>query len=207
MRINAKLVTRIALAVVAMTVVAVGGAATWFSQEGYRLYVVKTGSMVPTYDPGDVVIDGPVSDRLTRGDVVTFQISAAGDLVTHRYTHTDQDGRVHTKGDNNLAVDAWALRADQLRGVVDRHVPNLGYLLVFLRQPAGIGGVMTSALSVILLWGLCFPPPDAARTRAGQGPAMCWKRNVRRSRDTADGVRPPGDATYVSLPRSGVLET
>jgi signal peptidase len=163
-RINAKLVTRTVLAVVVLTTLALGGAAAWFSHEGYRLYVVKTGSMLPTYAAGDVVVDRPVAGTLTRGDVITFQISAAGDLVTHRYTHSDRDGRVHTKGDNNSTADAWALRADQVRGVVERHVPNLGYLVVFLRQPAGIGGVMTSALSVVLLWGLCFPAQTGAAT-------------------------------------------
>jgi signal peptidase len=155
----------IALLLVATAVLAVGGAATWFSHEGYRLYVVKTGSMSPTYDAGDVVIDKPASAGYRPGDVLTFQISAAGDLVTHRLTHLDKAGQVHTKGDNNKTADSWSLRPEQVRGVVDGHVANLGYLIVFMRQPAGIAGVMTSTLSMLLLYGLCFPA--AARTPTG----------------------------------------
>ena len=41
--------------------------------------------------------------------------------------------------------------------------------MVFLRQPLGILGVMTSALSLFLLWGLFFPPraPSPACRWAG----------------------------------------
>ncbi|MCW2762948.1 MAG: hypothetical protein JWR85_3149 [Marmoricola sp.] len=42
---------------------------------------------------------------------------------------------------------------------------NLGHLIVFMRQPAGIAGVMTSTLSMLLLYGLCFPA--AVRTPTG----------------------------------------
>jgi hypothetical protein len=44
-----------------------------------------------------------------------------------------------------------------VHGVVQHIVPKLGYLIVFMRQKEGIAGVMTSALSIFLLWGLCFP--------------------------------------------------
>jgi signal peptidase I len=107
--------------------------------------------------PGDVVIDKPVSTGYRPGDVVTVQISAAGDLVTHRLTHVDKAGKIHTKGDANKTADAWALRSEHVRGVVRSHVPNLGYVIVFLQQPTGLLGVMTGALTLILLWGICFP--------------------------------------------------
>lgn len=166
----------IAVSLVAVTVLVLGGALSWFSHEGLRLYVVKTGSMSPSYDAGDVVVDKPASVGYLAGDVLTFQISAAGDLVTHRFTHTDKQGKLRTKGDNNETADAWALRPDQVRGVVDSHVPNLGYLIVFMRQPAGIGGVMTSTLAVLLLWGICFPPPAAASTAPGSDRLRSKKR-------------------------------
>lgn len=38
----------------------------------------------------------------------------------------------------------------------------MGYALVFLQQRNGVFGVMTSALSVILLWGICFPATATA---------------------------------------------
>lgn len=134
---------------------------------GYRLYVVETGSMSPTFRAGDVVIDRSVDQGYRAGDVITVQISAAGDLVTHRMTRVDAQGRLHTKGDANKTPDAWALPPDRVRGVVRHSVPRLGYVVVFMRQPEGVVGVMTSALSILLLWGICFPQRES-RVRSGE---------------------------------------
>ena len=136
---------------------------------GYRMYVVETGSMSPTFNAGDVVIDRTTAAGYEAGDVLTVQISADGQLVSHRMTGKDAQGKLHTKGDANKTADAWALPAKRVHGVVKQTVPNLGYLIVFMRQKEGIAGVMTSALSIFLLWGLCFPQPEsethARRTR------------------------------------------
>jgi signal peptidase len=134
---------------------------------GYRMYVVETGSMSPTFNAGDVVIDRTSHGGYEPGDVLTVQISAAGDLVTHRMTEVDAQGRVHTKGDANEKPDAWGLRPELVHGVVRHSVPNLGYLVVFMRQPEGVAGVMTSALSLFLLWGICFPQQES-RARSGE---------------------------------------
>jgi hypothetical protein len=76
-------------------------------------------------------------------------------------TGVDKQGKLHTKGDANEKGDAWALPAERVRGVVQHIVPKLGYLIVFMRQKEGVAGVMTSALSIFLLWGLCFPAEEA----------------------------------------------
>ena len=93
---------------------------------------------------------------------MTVQISAAGDLVTHRLVARDSRGLLHTKGDANPTRDVRALRPELVRGVVQRGLPNLGYVIVFLRQPQGVLGVMTSASALFLLWGICFPASEAA---------------------------------------------
>ena len=124
--------------------------------EGYRAYVVRTGSMMPTFHPGDAVIDRPANHGYDVGDSITFEV-APGSLVTHRLRWIDRQGKLHTKGDANAKSDVWALAPEQVRGVVAQGLPNVGYVLVFLRQKTGIAGVMTSALSLFLLWGLCFP--------------------------------------------------
>jgi len=132
---------------------------------GYRMYVVKTGSMEPTIAPGDVVVDRAPDKGYSPGEVITVQISAAGDLVTHRFRGKDAQGRLHTKGDANQKPDVWALSPNLVHGVVQHVVPKMGYLVVFMRQKEGIAGVMTSALSVFLLWGLCFPETATERPR------------------------------------------
>src|SRR4051812_13120510 len=122
-------------------------------QAGYRVYVVHTGSMAPTLQPGDVVVDRRPTD-LAAGDVITFRHSdATDDVVTHRIVRVTNGG-IRTKGDGNRSADVWQIRPDQVRGVMATTVPHLGYALVFLKQPAGIGAVMTGALALVLLWGV-----------------------------------------------------
>ena len=134
---------------------------------GYRMYVVETGSMSPTFNPGDVVVDRTTEAGFQPGDVVTVQTSTASGLVSHRLTHVDRQGKLHTKGDANKTADAWALSPAAVHGVVQHIVPKMGYLVVFMRQKEGVAGVMTSALSIFLLWGLCFPKVESGKEAVG----------------------------------------
>lgn len=166
---------RIVLAALTLAVMAVAGCAAFLWTQGYRVYVVHTGSMTPTYSPGYVVIDAPARDGYHPGDVITFRHSAyTTDVVTHRITHITESGLIHTKGDANRSADVWQIRPDQVRGRVVAGIPLLGYLAVFLQQPPGVGALATSTLMIVLLWGLFFgvsgtslarhrhPPADAA---------------------------------------------
>jgi signal peptidase I len=134
---------------------------------GQRLPDVRRGDRfdVTTINAGDVVVDRRSGSGFEQGDVVTVQISESGQLVTHRMTRLDRQGKLHTKGDANEKADVWALRTTSVRGVVQHTVPKFGYVVVFMRQPEGIAGVMTSALSIFLLWGLCFPAEAGERAR------------------------------------------
>lgn len=135
------------------------GLALWL--QGYRVYVVHTGSMEPTYRPGDVVIDKPPTGNYHRGDVITFLHSEyTDDVVTHRVVGVTPQGLIHTKGDANRTRDAWDIRPDRVRGTVWFTVPALGYLVVYLRNPAGIASLATGLLAIALLWGIFFPAAD-----------------------------------------------
>ncbi|WP_460604263.1 signal peptidase I [Jatrophihabitans fulvus] len=151
-----------------MTTLVVAPAALFWSQ-GYRPYVVHTGSMEPTYKPGDLVIDRPVRGQVHVGDVITFRHSdVTPDLVTHRVVRVTAKGLIHTKGDANATPDVWEIRPDQVVGRVAKSVSGGGYAMVFLQQPAGIGALATAVFAVVLLWGLFFPTaaPIATTTAA-----------------------------------------
>jgi signal peptidase len=150
---------------VILVVLAIGGTAFGFWQAGYRPYVVHTGSMVPTYNPGDLVIDGPAGNDHLAGQVITFRHSAdPNDLVTHRITDVT-NGLIHTKGDANRSADVWNIKPDMVVGTVSAAVPGLGYAVVFLQQPTGIAALVTAAISIFLLWTLFFPAqPTPARS-------------------------------------------
>jgi signal peptidase len=140
------------------------GAVLW--REGYRVYVIHTGSMTPTYRPGDIVVDRPAQKQYRPGEVITFLHSGtSSDLVTHRITDITPAGLIHTKGDANASADVWDIRPDQVKGSTMFGVRDLGYLVVFLQQPAGVAAVATSTVGLILLWSLCFPADSTPLAR------------------------------------------
>ncbi|MFH1512272.1 MAG: signal peptidase I [Bacillota bacterium] len=93
---------------------------------GFQIYVVETGSMVPTLPIGASILvrqlrDG---DELKAGDIVTYSHNESA--VTHRIIEvvTGEDGvtRYHTKGDNpDNSVDPWMVERGDIRGVVIWH--------------------------------------------------------------------------------------
>lgn len=152
-----RLPQRVAVAAALLFTIGVVGTATTLWLHGYRLYVVHTGSMSPTYRPGDVVIDAPASGHYRAGEVLTFRHSAlTDDVVTHRVVAVAAGG-LHTKGDANRTADAWTIRPDQVQGRVVYSIRGLGYLTIYLKQPAGIASIATGALALLLLWRLFFP--------------------------------------------------
>ncbi len=147
-------------------------------QQGYRLYIVHTGSMAPTLRPGDAVLDAPAPATVRPGQVITFRAGSGPEsVVTHRVSWVSEEGLVHTQGDANRSVDAWALPDSDLLGTTVAVLPRAGYVLYFLQQPSGLASIATSALALTLLWGLFFPPAAAAErseppaSASGPGPS------------------------------------
>lgn len=76
---------------------------------------VLTSSMVPTYDPGALLVTRPMdAGRIAVGQVLVLPLpDSPGQRYVHRVTEVraDAEGRpvVRTKGDNNPAADAWQL--------------------------------------------------------------------------------------------------
>lgn len=163
-----------------VVLVVVAAAAT---RAGYRIEVVRSGSMVPAFSAGDAVVIGPVSDPVEVGQVVTFLHSnRSDDLVTHRVTDVTASGLVHTKGDANTTADVWDIRPEQVEGVERLVVPRLGYVVVFLRNPRGLGGVLC------LLAALALVIQTLLAARRGEGPfdAVLGRHSTSAARATPD---------------------
>ncbi len=137
------------------------GAVAW--HEGYRLYAVKTGSMTPELPVGSLLIDAPASAPYHRGEVVTVErpYDAANPVVTHRVFAVGAAGNVRTKGDANPEPDVFVAKSANVIGEVVAHIPNGGYVLVYLSQWTGVLSLMTVALAIWLAWGMCFPAKEA----------------------------------------------
>lgn len=123
---------------------------------GGRPLTVLSGSMVPAFDPGDVVVIRPVDvDELMIGDVITFQ-EKSGDpeLISHRIIGISfaSEGREFlTRGDANGSADLAPVSEAQVRGEVWYSVPLVGYVATSMA-----GGWMRTATDVIAVGLLLY---------------------------------------------------
>lgn len=101
---------------------------------------VLTGSMAPTYQPGDMLVVKPYQDNNqdpAPGDAVTYQVRPDENVfITHRITEKawSSDGSLYTlRGDANNADDEPVIAA-QIMGKVMYSVPKVGYVQDLLGQ-------------------------------------------------------------------------
>jgi signal peptidase len=144
---------------------------------GPASYVVVAGdSMEPTLSSGDLVV---LRHQRTyhEGDIVAFRVPegelAEGAIVIHRIVGGSAEEGFTTQGDNKERPDLWRPRPADIMGKQWLHLPRVGGLLAFLRQPLLLaslaGGV---GMFTVLGGGWRKPPPgsNASRPRPA-GPA------------------------------------
>ena len=144
------------IALVAVVVVAgvsgpVLGAA---SHVPLHFYAIATGSMVPTYPPGTLVVTEPVAavGDLHAGDVIAYNgpyLSPNGPVV-HRILHIGLNGsvmQITTMGDHNPRPDPRRVLFCQVEGKVVGAVPYVGY---FVLSPALTIGVLAMVFLVAI---------------------------------------------------------
>ena len=108
-----------------------------FVQYGVR--IVESGSMLPTFSTGSVILISPV-DSYTVGDIITFKRLVDSEVTTHRIVEeriVAGEEEYVTKGDANNVEDMDPVKRAEVFGKVRGHVPYVGYLLSFFRQPVG----------------------------------------------------------------------
>lgn len=151
----------LALAVVA--IVALGSFALVISGVlPYRVYIVHTGSTSPTIPSRSAVIVRVGDYRV--GQPVSFL--EQGGVVTHRLVSIDAAGTVTTKGDANTTTDPWTLKRSAIIGGVVASPPELGYWLMYLKNPFGLASILLSVLVCWQLWSVGRMSPASAPARA-----------------------------------------
>lgn len=179
------------LAIVALvTTASIATAYVALVATGHRVLVVRSDSMNPALDTGDLVVTRVVSPaRVEPGDIVTFRDPTRDQaLVTHRVRTVDAaDGffAVETRGDANDASEHWRIDADGTVGVLWFSIPDVGTLIL---------GVSPAVARAALLW-------LAILTLAGAGLQRIWRPGAR----SAGPEYPPrGDpARTVTVPTAG----
>lgn len=133
MRQVATWVARVAAWLVILAIAAVLAAAVLVPRLGGATpYTVLTGSMVPTYPPGSLVVVRPVDpESIQTGDAITYQLeSGKPAVVTHRVVSQGYDGNgeivLRTQGDANEDPDPKPVKVAQVKGAVWYSVPYLG---------------------------------------------------------------------------------
>jgi signal peptidase len=123
------------------------GAGFLFLSPDYEAQVVRSESMKPSLNMGDVVIVGPVKGQLKPGDIISYEQKGA--LIIHRVIEV-KDGNIQTKGDANEAADPWLVSISDVKGVFQFKVPYLGFLSSFVRTSVG-WGVLVILPAVVLI--------------------------------------------------------
>jgi len=96
----------------------------------FRFIYLFSGSMRPTYQPGDLAVVFEQKDMVVKpGDVILFN-SPFGPVI-HRVVSVE-NGLITTKGDANNAVDSEKIT--QVEGKVLFMIPKLGYGIDFIKN-------------------------------------------------------------------------
>ncbi|TXN28989.1 signal peptidase I [Lacisediminihabitans profunda] len=147
----------------------------------YRVFIVHTGSMEPTISSRSAVI---VQRHVYRvGQPISFY--EQGGVVTHRLARVNSDGTAVTKGDANTTADPWTIKTSSIIGGVVAAPPELGYWLVYLKNPFGL---MSILLCVVVCWQLLslgeheYAPDDTPAKR------RFWRRSSVSEHAAADST-------------------
>jgi signal peptidase len=134
-RVVSRLITGIAMGFVLMLLIA----SVLPLAFGDRSLVVRSGSMTPAIDTGDVVAVHPIAPASARvGDIVTFENH--GKLTSHRVRSMGRSGNdmlFTTRGDANTGQEHWKVPANGRIGRVMYRVPKLGFVVVRVQTPVG----------------------------------------------------------------------
>jgi signal peptidase I len=111
----------------------------WIRYEG-RILNVRTGSMQPTINPGDVVMAEKINPlQLRPGDIVSYHsLQNPKVIITHRLVAVDsQTDKLIMQGDKLDTPDP-AIPASSAIGRVRWFIPRLGHVFNLLTHPLGL---------------------------------------------------------------------
>ena len=122
----------------------------------YEARIVRSESMKPALQMGDVVVMGPAKDigAIKPGMVISF--TKGEDTIAHRVVSVEGED-IQTAGDALGDPDPWLVPFSDVSGVYLFKVPYLGYVAKFSRTPIGWGVLIIlpgTLLMGYLLWDM-----------------------------------------------------
>jgi signal peptidase len=126
----------------------------YFSPQ-YSMYMVRSESMTPTINIGDVVFVGPpdgiFSGGIGPGTIITY--GYGNELITHRVV-AQEGASFITKGDATEEPDSAPVNLSQVVGTYIFKIPKLGYMVNFMHTK--IGWYVVVIVPAIIFLGLIF---------------------------------------------------
>jgi signal peptidase len=134
------LTARVLLAITVISLLAGAAGLMILHSRGERLLSIQTGSMVPTFRPGDALIVGPVmANQLRVGDIISYRSPRNASItISHRLIAVNrQTGWLTTAGDALHSPDP-PFSPTLVLGRATALAPRLGTVLDVLRRPIGL---------------------------------------------------------------------
>lgn len=118
---------------------AILGITSWYIHGG-RLLTVQTGSMTPTFWPGDgLLVERVRPEALRRGDIISYRLAKNSKvIVSHRLIGITKSGMVLTTQGDSLSSADPKVSSQQLVGRAVAVMPHAGSLISKLRSPFGL---------------------------------------------------------------------
>ena len=139
--------------VTAVLVLVVAGLAFIYFSPDYDLRLVRSESMRPAVNMGDLIItgpvNGPINGEVKPGTIVTYQHSK--ELITHRVLSIDGTTLV-TKGDAVEDADSWPVTLSDVKGIYLFKIPYVGYVTSFVQTKSGWFLAIIIPAALLVLW-------------------------------------------------------
>lgn len=102
----------------------------------YKIFVVQSGSMLPTIKTGSLVFIYPAKDYRV-GDIVTFGFNTKTQTPTTHRIVAEKDGKFTTQGDANNGPDLKTIADSEIIGKMYFKIPYIGYVVAEAKKPFG----------------------------------------------------------------------
>lgn len=124
---------------------------------GYRMYIVDSGSMIPTLPINSIIIvNESIGSEIEQGDIVTYYAGSSNTRVTHRVVEVlENDEGFITRGDANNTEDPNILDKDRIIGKLAFSIPFVGVVFRALSTELGIA-ILVGVLLLIVLIPIIF---------------------------------------------------
>lgn len=134
---------------------------------GYSIATVGSGSMEPTINTGDVIINKR-SDKYEIEDIITYYSESESRYITHRIVGINEDGLFLTQGDREgQPVDSIPVSYECIVGKVVKVYPSGGFMS-FITTSMGMIVVVISFIAVWVVIDISISAINAARKKDKQ---------------------------------------